>query len=123
MSTAPPGAGDAKRDKEATVATPNPLDGAKDLQKMLVDYAKQETVEPIKTLGGYLKWGLAGSISMFFALFFLSLGTLRLLQSEFGFVGNSYKSFFAYLIALGVMVVAMVLLFLAFLRAKKRVLS
>ncbi|MEZ5343220.1 MAG: hypothetical protein R2706_17805 [Acidimicrobiales bacterium] len=105
------------------MATQNPLDGARDLQKMLVDYAKQETVEPLKTLGGYLVWGIAGAIMMFLGLFFFGIGTLRLLQTEASLDGNSWMSLLAYLGAIAVLIGAMVSLFLAFLRAKNRALS
>ena len=109
--------------KERLVATQNPLDGAKDLQKMLVDYAKQETVEPLKTLGGYLMWGVAGAVMMFIGLLFLGLGTLRMMQSEVEWTGNSWQSTFGYMVAIVVLIAAIGALFAAFLKAKKRVLS
>ena len=90
---------------------------------MLVDYAKQETVEPLKTLGGYLSWGVAGALMVFVGVFFLGLGTLRLLQTEAGLDGNSWQSLVPYLGAMVVLVAAIVVLVIAFLRAKNRVLS
>ena len=46
----------------ACVAKPNPFAEAQDLKTLLVDYAKQETVEPLKSLGNYLKWGISGAL-------------------------------------------------------------
>ena len=90
---------------------------------MLVDYAKQETVEPLKTLGGYLAWGIAGALMMFLGLFFFGIGTLRLLQSEASLDGNSWLSLVSYLVAILVMLAAIAGLVVAFTRAKNRVLS
>lgn len=109
------------RAKERPVANATPLDEAKDLQKMLVDYAKQETIDPFKTLGGYLAWGIAGALAMFLGLFFFGLGTLRLLQAEFD--GNSWLSLLPYLAAIVLLIAAIAGLVLAFNRAKNRVLS
>ena len=47
------------------MARPNPVEGAQEMQRLLVDYAKQETVEPLKTLGRYLGLGIAGALVMF----------------------------------------------------------
>lgn len=102
------------------MAKANPIDEAKELQQMLVSYAKQETIEPLKTLGGYLAWGIAGSIFMFLGVMFVSFGTLRVLQSNVAeFDGGSYGSLFPYLAALGVLILMIVLLFIAYTRAKK----
>ncbi len=90
---------------------------------MLVDYAKQETVEPLKTLGGYLAWGIAGALMMFLGLFFFGIGTLRLLQSEAELDGNSWLSLVSYLVAILVMLAAIAGLVVAFTKAKNRVLS
>ena len=64
------------------MAKANPIDEAKELQQMLVTYAKQETVEPLKTLGGYLGLGLAGAVCMFLGIMFTGFGTLRFFQTE-----------------------------------------
>ena len=74
----------------------------KELQELLVSYAKQETVQPLKSLGRYIGWGLAGSVCMAFAGLFLSLGVLRLLQSETGstFEGRSFASLVPYSLTL-----------------------
>jgi hypothetical protein len=57
---------------------------AKELWEMTVAYAKQETVEPIKGLGKYLAFGLAGSACIGLGCVLLVLAGLRALQTEVG---------------------------------------
>lgn len=51
-----------------------------ELKDLVVGYAKQETVDPLKTLGRYLGFGLAGSVLLATGLFLLLLALLRGLQ-------------------------------------------
>ncbi len=89
---------------------------------MLVSYAKQETVEPLKTLGNYLKWGIMGALFMFMGAFFAGLGVLRLLQTETGDVfSKSGMSALPYLITIIVLGLGIAALVGTFLRAKKEI--
>ncbi len=108
-------------ESEAAMAKANPLDGAKEIQTMLVGYAKQETVEPLKSLGGFLAWGLAGAVFVFLGVFFLGMGILRLLQQVFE--GDSLASTLPYLITIVGLIAAIGIIFALFSRSKKRVLS
>lgn len=101
----------------------NPLEGAQDVQQMLVGYAKQETLEPLKQLGRYLGLGIAGSVLVFLGVFFAGLGTLRLLQTLDAFAGASWMSTLPYVVAILVLLLALLLIYLSLSRAKKRVLS
>ncbi len=104
------------------MAKANPLDEAKELQQMLVTYAKQETVEPLKTLGGYLGKGIAGAVFVFLGIMFTGFGTLRFFQSEVdSFRGGGWGSLAPYGITLGVLAVMIGVLVLSLLRAKKAV--
>ncbi len=104
------------------MANANPLDEAKELQQMLVTYAKQETVEPLKTLGRYLGLGIAGAIFMFLGMMFVGLGTLRFLQTEIdSFSGGSWASLAPYGITLLVLGLMVAVLVLALNRAKEAV--
>ena len=100
---------------------PNPFEGAQDIQTMLVSYAKQETVEPLKTLGRYLGFGLAGSLLIFAGMFFVGLGALRLAQTVDVFAGSSWASTLPYLIAIAVLILSLGMIFAALRRAKKRI--
>ncbi|MGQ0744302.1 MAG: hypothetical protein ACT4OS_08230 [Acidimicrobiales bacterium] len=61
-----------------------------DLWKMVVGYARQETIAPLRGLGRYLAYGLAGSLVIGIGSVFLVLGLLRALQTQTGsaFVGG-----------------------------------
>lgn len=103
------------------MATTNPVRGLQDIQETLIAYAKQETVEPLKTLGRYLGFGVAGSLMVFLGFFFIMLATLRLLQSLELFGGSSWASLGPYGIAIVVLVLAMLLIYSALSRARRKV--
>ena len=105
------------------MATSNPLEGAQEVQRLLVDYAKQETVDPLKKLAAYLGWGIGGAVLMFLGVFFVGLATLRLLQSLTTFDGGSWASTVPYLVAIVVLAAALFLIYLALSRARRKVVS
>lgn len=107
----------------ALVANANPIDEAKELQVMLVSYAKQETIEPLKTLARYLAFGLAGALLVFLGVLFIGLAVLRLLQSETGtvFDGQSFASLGPYAGSVAVMGVLVLFLFRAMSKATRAV--
>lgn len=61
-----------------------------ELWELVVAYAKQETIEPLKGLGRFLAWGVAGAVLTGMGAVFLLLAALRALQEETGdtFAGN-----------------------------------
>ena len=71
-----------------------------DLWQLVVAYFKQETIEPIKGLGRFVGWGLAGSLAVGLGGVMIVLGLLRLLQTVDAFDGN--WSFIPYLVTLTV---------------------
>jgi hypothetical protein len=78
---------------------------AAELWDLVRAYAKQETVEPMKGLGRYVVWGLAGSVILSIGLVLLLLGGLRALQTETGttFTGNwSWAPYLLTLVGTGV---------------------
>lgn len=104
------------------MAKSNPIEEAQELQKMLVRYAKQETIDPFKSLGDYLKWGILGAVFMFLGAFFTGLGVLRALQTETGTVfSKSGASGIPYLITIIVLGLGIAALVGTFLRAKKEI--
>ena len=58
--------------------------------QLVIDYVKQETLTPLKGLGRYMLFGVAGSVALAIGLVILSVAFLRLLQGETGstFTGN-----------------------------------
>jgi hypothetical protein len=61
-----------------------------ELWQLVLAYFKQETVEPVRSLGRFVLYGVAGSLVLGFGLVLLVLAGLRLLQTETGshFQGN-----------------------------------
>lgn len=55
-----------------------------DIRQLVVDYAKQETVEPLSKLGNYLAFGILGSVFMSVGAVFLCFSLVRALQTETG---------------------------------------
>ncbi len=89
---------------------------------MLVTYAKQETIEPLKTLGGYLAWGIAGSMCMALGAIFVGFGTLRFFQTQFDtFDGGGIGSVVPYVAAFVVLAILIGLFVMSFVRAKKAI--
>jgi hypothetical protein len=69
-----------------------------DAFKLTVDYLKQEALDPLKGLGRFLLWGVAGSFAIAIGVLLALVGILRLLQTETGtaLTGNwSWVPYFA----------------------------
>ena len=73
---------------------------AVELKDLVVTYAKQETIEPIKGLGRFLAFGVAGSLLLANGLLLLMLAVLRVLQTELDDTFDGNWSFAPYLITL-----------------------
>lgn len=81
-----------------------------ELKELVVTYVKQETVEPIKGLGRFIGFGVAGSVLVAMSGVFLTLGLVRLLQEETGDAFDGNLSFVPYV---GATVAAAIAAFLA----------
>jgi hypothetical protein len=103
---------DAESDEPQTV--PEVLSDLVDLVKQ---YAQQETVDPLKNLGRFFKFGFPGAFLTGFGACLLILSGLRALQTETGSTFTGHWSWAPYLITfLG----AVVVIGLAVVRANKR---
>jgi hypothetical protein len=76
------------------------LGDVQDLWQLVIAYFKQETVEPIKGLGRFVAFGLAGSLAVGLGGVLLVLGLLRLLQNETGDAFDGNLSVLPYLLCL-----------------------
>lgn len=65
----------------AAPARKGPTAQATELKDLVISYAKQETVDPLKTLGRYLGFGLGGAILIGTGWVFALLSLLRALQT------------------------------------------
>jgi hypothetical protein len=60
-----------------------------DAVQLVIDYVKQETLEPLKGLGRFMVFGIVGSVTVAVGTVLLLLAALRALQTETGaFHGN-----------------------------------
>ena len=62
----------------------NPQEQVRELRELVVAYAKQETLEPIRGLGRYVGFGLGAGILVGLGALFFQLGLLRVLQDQTG---------------------------------------
>ena len=73
-------------------ATPSerrkPAEHVSELKDLVVGYARQETLDPLKNLGRYLGFGVGGAVLVGLGSILLLLGLLRGLQSIDGIAGN-----------------------------------
>ena len=72
-------------------------------------YAKQDTLGPLKGAGKWLAWGAAAALLLGLGLTLVTLGVLRLVQTEWDRSARGSLSWLAYLVALVVCVVFLVL--------------
>ena len=57
---------------------------ANDLISLIIAYAKQETLGPLKNIGRYIAFGLAGALLFAIGGVLLALAALRAIQAETG---------------------------------------
>jgi hypothetical protein len=91
-----------------------------ELKDLVVAYAKQETIEPIKGLGKFIAMGVAGSFMLSIGLVLLVLALLRALQTETGDTLDRNLSWVPYLITLVACAVVAALAARAIGAAKRR---
>jgi len=69
-----------------------------ELRDLIVAYAKQETIVPLRQLGRYVLFGVAGSLLLGLGVVLLGVGGLRALQNETGDTFTGDWSWAPYLI-------------------------
>ncbi len=91
--------------------------------ELVIDYVKQETLEPLKGLGRYMVFGIVGSVALAVGLVVLAVALLRLLQGETGSTFHGNWSWAPYLLTLAAVVAVAVMAALAIGRGQKRTTS
>jgi hypothetical protein len=81
----------------------NPQQTITELKDLVVAYAKQETIEPLKGLGRYLGFGVLAALCLGTGCFFLAMALLRALQTETGDAFDDWMSFLPYVIVVVVL--------------------
>jgi len=69
-----------------------------ELWDLLVSYAKQETLDPLRNIGRYLAFGVGGMVVITLGVFLLGLSGLRALQTQTGEIFTGFWSWVPYLI-------------------------
>lgn len=66
----------------------SPMDTVNELKTMLTDYARQETVGPLKLLARWVAYGVVGAFCIAIGAVYLAFALLRGLQTLDTFSGN-----------------------------------
>ncbi len=91
----------------------NPQQDVRELKDLVIAYAKQETIEPLKGLWRYVGFGLAGALLIGTGVCFLAIGLLRALQGNRGWAVHGNWSWVPYVIDVVLLVVIAALVWLA----------
>ena len=67
----------------------SPIENAQETFELVKSYAIQETADPLRGVGRYLKFGVPGAMLIGLGLFFLTLAGLRGLQQVDTFNGGA----------------------------------
>jgi hypothetical protein len=87
----------------------NVPDILQDLKDLLISYAKQETVDPLRNLGRYLGFGLAGISLLTLGTFLVGMALLRFVQTMTGDWVNDPWSWVPYLAPIAFYVLVIVI--------------
>jgi hypothetical protein len=90
----------ARRDDKAKKKDKSLPGEAQELWQLVLGYAKQETIDPVKNLGRWVGFGLGGALLGSLGAVLLLLGGLRLLQTETGEAFDGNLTFIPYVIVL-----------------------
>ena len=99
----------------------NPQQTIRELKELVIAYAKQETIEPLKGLGRYLAFGVGSALLWGVGAIFLAVGALRALQGDGDgrhFTGNWSWAPYA-IVVVGALVLAALAWFLGTKKRKK----
>jgi hypothetical protein len=90
--------------KEAKAKARNPTGDARELVDLVIAYAKQETLEPLKGLGKNAALGLGGAVLLGIGGLFCSISALRAMQSETDFFERHNLSYVPYFLTVVILV-------------------
>jgi hypothetical protein len=95
--------------KEGKPKVKNPTGDARELVDLVIAYAKQETLEPLKGLGKNAAFGLGGALLLGIGGLFCSVGALRAMQSETDFFERHNLSYVPYFLTVLILVLLSVI--------------
>ncbi|HEV7864996.1 MAG TPA: hypothetical protein VGR20_20020 [Acidimicrobiia bacterium] len=83
----------------------NPSGDAKELVDLVIAYAKQETLEPLKALGKNAAFGLGGALLLGVGGLFCSVAALRAMQTETDFFERHNLTYLPYFLTIVLLLV------------------
>ena len=92
-----------------------------ELWELVVAYFKQETTEPLKSLGRVVGFGIVGSLLLGIGVVFVAIGALRYLQHDLSDTFDGNWTFAPYLVVIVLLLVTAGLVFAIGTRTKKPV--
>ena len=95
--------------KDAKPKAKNPTGDARELLDLVIAYAKQETLEPLKGLRKNALLSLGGAVFLGIGGLFCSIGALRAMQSETDFFERHNLSWLPYFLTVIILVVLSVI--------------
>ena len=107
---APPSTAGKAADSHRTPPLPQLVTELKDL---VVTYVKEQTLVPLKSLGRYIGFGIAGSLLLGIGVVFLGMSCLRALQTQTDGTFDGNWSWVPYLITFVALVVGAAVVWLA----------
>ena len=90
-----------------------------ELWQLIVAYFKQETTEPLKSLGRVVGFGIAGSLLLGAGVMFFAIGVLRYLQHDFSDTFDGNWTVVPYVIVIVGLLATAALVFVIGTRTKK----
>lgn len=91
-----------------------------DTFQLIVDYLKQETLHPLKGLGRFIVFGVAGSVALAAGMVILAVALLRVLQTETGTTFTGDWSWAPYLLCTAIVLAVATLAALAITRGQSK---
>ena len=98
----------------------NPQQTVRELKELVIAYAKQEALDPLKGLTRNVGFGLGGAFLMGIGVSFLAMGLLRALQDNRGWLVHGNWSWVPYLTVVVALFIVAALVWFARSRASRK---
>jgi ABC-type antimicrobial peptide transport system permease subunit len=98
----------------------NPQQTVRELKELVIAYAKQEAMDPLKGLTRTVGFGLGGAFLMGLGISFLAIGLLRALQENRGWIVHGNWSWVPYVTVVVALLIVAALVWFARSRASRK---
>lgn len=90
---------------DASSGSRGPKETVEELKDLVVGYARQETLDPLKRLGAWVGYGIGGALLVSIGLVVMAVGGLRALQSQTGETFTGSLTWVPYAITAGGLII------------------